>query len=200
MVEALNEGIRANVHLNPKAHARLLRIVRAWKASGPNLFEMYVPQSDNAQMDEMWKAWQCILVPTNSGRAHISLSPTGPNFDVVAYYFVRLILCPDWDLLGGPCKQCKRWYVKNTHRESEFCSRKCAGAAVKARKQEKRYNRKLQCAQRALKNFRSHGPRYRDLGWRDFVSQATGISKTWLTRAANDGILLPPQNGSARNP
>jgi hypothetical protein len=194
IVDALNHGSAHNPRLDVENHARLLRAIKAWKESGPDLFKMKIPEQDRFTLLDTEQFFEFRLVATHSGRAYISLTPTGKNYrDIVQFYFGRLILCPLWSRLGGPCPTCSLWYVKKTERNSQFCSRKCAGDAVKARSHQRIHDRKLNDAQRALKNYRTRGRRYRNLGWRDFVSQATGVSKTWLTRAANNGDLIPPR-------
>jgi hypothetical protein len=193
IANALNQGSSFDPRLDSVSHARLLRLVRAWKESGPNLLKMKVREDDNATFDRLWDAWRCRLAPTSSGRASVFLSPTGANSaDVVAVYFIRLILSPDCEKLGGPCPNCDKWFPKKTKRKSVFCSRACAGNATKANARAKKHNVKLDKAMRAIKNYKSRPSRFRDLNWKEYVSQAAPVSEKWLTRAITFGELVPP--------
>jgi hypothetical protein len=199
-VDALNLGERANPRLNPKAHARLLRLVRAWKDSGPDLFKM-TSQGTNEQVSYLWKAWECRLAPTHSGRAYLFLSPTGEHFrDVVAFYFIRLILCPDWAKLGSPCLNCGKWYVKKTKRTSEFCTARCAGNATKARERARRRKQKLASAKELLRNYSGRHARYREMDWKQWVVEGTDgkTSRKFLTMVVDTGELVPPKTSEAQ--
>src|SRR5882762_4014453 len=134
IVDVLNDGKKADPRLTARSHQKLLRLVRAWKKSGPDLLKMDVSREDDVSLDDIKGAYEWVLAPASDGRAYVSLSPTGKNFrDIVAVHFGRLILSPNCEKLGGPCPKCERYYVKQTLRPSAFCSRKCAGGAMQAR-------------------------------------------------------------------
>src|ERR1700727_1750179 len=80
VINALNFGSRANERLDSAAHSKLLRVVKAWKASGPDLGKMKVPLEDRVQLQDMEKAWRFHLANVGSGRACWFASPTGENF------------------------------------------------------------------------------------------------------------------------
>lgn len=195
IVDILNRGSEANERFDDKVHARLLRLVRAWKKSGPDLFKMQVVLEDNAQMHEMEKGWEWHLAPSHSGGACWASSPTGSNFrDFAAIQFVRLITNPEWDRLGGPCPKCDFWYVKKTRRQSTYCSRKCAGNATKTKQRRLQHSRDLDRVQKAIKNYRTRPARFKNLDWMEYVCRAEdGITKNWLTMEVNKGELRSPK-------
>ena len=155
-----------------------------WK-SGPDLFKM------KADLVEMQKAFEFFLVPTHTGRAYISLSPTGPNFrDIVAFYFVRLIVYA-WDRLGGPCPKCEKWFAIKGRRRNDrtFCSRRCAANIAKENERKRIYDDKIEEALQAMANYANRPARFKDLDWKDFVVR-------FLTLAVRKEDLTEPEGGS----
>lgn len=114
--------------------------------------------------------------------------------DTAAMNFVRFTLNSRQALLRKPCLNltCNRWYVSKTNRETDFCSRACAGSAVQARKRKREHDRKIKKAQAAIENYPSRPARFAEMDWKQFVSKATGISKKFLTVAVRNGELMPP--------
>jgi hypothetical protein len=101
--------------------------------------------------------------------------------------------------LGGPCTKCDRYYIKQTLRDSEFCSRKCASHATQTRINKELHEKKLDASRSAIKNYRSRPKKYAGMGWKQWVELATedefpqdAITAKFLTRAVNNGELRPP--------
>ncbi len=195
IVAALNKGRRFDTRFTSNTHAKLLRLVRAWLDSGPDLLKMKV-RDDDFDLSEQWKAWRTDIAPAGP-RAYISLSPTGENFrDVVAFYFVRLILNPQCERLGL-CPKCQAWFVRKTARASIYCSRRCAGNAAKTAERVRLHAEMLLHAEKAIRNYRTRPMRFRDLSWKQWVVQAEPrLSKDWITRAVTRGELVAPQEES----
>lgn len=214
-VDVLNHGTKANPRMTAANHQRLLRAVGAWKESVrawkesakawndasrdpskiPGPPRMLVPLEDRMTLGDVKGVFEWHLSPPNgSGRAYVSLSPTGENFrDVAAFYFGRLIMSSGCEKLGGPCLKCGLYYIKQSLRNSVFCSRKCAGGAVQSRIRKKEHIEKLSRAMRAIKNYRTRPSRFVDLGWKDWVAQAeSDITPKFLSRAVTQGELRPP--------
>jgi hypothetical protein len=204
-VALLNDGPKANAQMLTDAdHQRLLRLVRAWKESGSDLRKMKVAPADIpfgsrdllSAMQQLYE-WN---VTWDGVRLCIAGLRPGKNHDAALWYFVRLLLSSECEYLGGPCTKCGRYYVKQSLRKDrEFCSHKCASHATQSRINKKLHDEKLDAARSAIKNYRSRPKKYADMGWKEWVELATEdefpqepITPKFLTRAVNNGELLPP--------
>jgi hypothetical protein len=117
--------------------------------------------------------------------------------DTAAKNFVRFTLNSREALLRGPCRRltCKKWYVSKTNRETDFCSRACAGGAAHAAQREREHDRKIKKAQAAIENYLGRPARFAEMDWKQFVSKAERLSKKFLTVAVRDGELALPREG-----
>lgn len=104
------------------------------------------------------------------------------------------------DVLGNPlrydisvCDRCHRMYLNRSgHRNKRFCERRCtvldaSTRLVKKMRQAER-NKQLSLAQSFLANW---NPR-KNPDWRQWTSDQTKLTKTFLTRALNRGELKIP--------
>src|SRR5260370_41441838 len=108
--------------------------------------------------------------------------------------FARLTLNSGETLLREPCLTCDRWYVSKTNRKKrDFCSRACSGSAVQARKRKREHDRQRKKAQAAIENYPARPARYAEMDWKRWVTEATRVSKKFLTVAVRSGELLPPK-------
>jgi hypothetical protein len=109
-------------------------------------------------------------------------------------HFLRFLLNPFNERLGGPCANCGRYYVKKTNRQSSvYCSEKC-GHRVTSRKANKTKRDKEHSEQ--LKRVVQWIAKWREtrtnVPWKDWVSARTHVKRHWLTRAVNTGELVEP--------
>jgi hypothetical protein len=176
-------------------------LVRSWQASGPNLIKMF--QKD-PELEKRCMHGRTLLIPTKTGRAYLSWLPNPPNDQVFSQrdqaltHFMALIVNPEWELLGGPCPRCDRYFLKKAHRKRIYCSSKCGAAttAIETRRKKLRdlYEEKLRTAQEAIAAWtRSRTSQ----DWKAWVANKTGLSLNWLTHAVNQGKLLPGTRNSA---
>jgi hypothetical protein len=217
VVEALNEGKRANSLLNAKAHRRLTQLFKAWKDSGEktgraNWNRMKVPTTERYTnpFELLWhfaKGWDYVLVPTYHGQAYVSLRPLGGSrFDIVGFYFIRFALCSKAGYLGGPCAHCGRWYVKKTLRPSVFCTTRCAGNATKARERSKAHADQIEVLQQAVDRYQRKPLRWRERHqlrqWlkNNVVVRDYGISKKFITQSINSGEVNLATTQKRRKP
>jgi hypothetical protein len=87
------------------------------------------------------------------------------------------------------------YFLKKVKRQKIYCSRSCGSemtaiAAVRRRRQRE-YADKLRRAQKAISDWSKCNSR---LGWKDWVSNETGYTVKWITRATNNKHLQPPSD------
>jgi hypothetical protein len=200
--------------------ARLRQLVAAWHKSGPNLQRMIA--ADETLKLALERACRVVYRATPSGRADLELCIDPLTFEILVAatsasiptrsqernvqrqaalrveqeairLFVSLTLNPAWEKLGGPCARCGRYYVKRRVSQKVYCSRRCGNTATAivrtaAQRAEER-KKKLSVARKFIRQWR----RSSGVGWKEFVSDKTGLTFKWLTRAVNQGELRLPR-------
>ena len=167
---------------------RLRRMVRAWIGAGRVLGKTRLEREDRQRLQ---KFTQRIEVTTEPDGRLLVIDFYGR--DTAAMNFARLIRSSRQTLLREPCLTCDRWYVSKTNRETDFCSRACAGSAAQAAKRKREHNRKIKKARAAIENYPGRPARFAEMDWKQFVSKAEQLSKKFLTVAVRNGELLPPK-------
>jgi hypothetical protein len=179
-----------------EAQEDLRGLVKRWMDSGPNLRRMFRRDPDLARKAQLGRT-EFYAGP--SGRGYLEWSPSLPDAhpysrEVEALkHFMGLITNPLWELLGGPCRRCGNYFLKNTERKRIYCSRTCSSAetstlAITKRRQQDQAKKRLQ-AQRFIAKWdgrRSWSP------WKRWVAAEAGCTVQWLTRAVNNGTIRPP--------
>jgi hypothetical protein len=185
------------VRLPPlRSQKHLRRLVQTWMNSGPNLIEMFKREPE---LELLVRYGKTRFYPTHGGRGHLDWIPEIANTAQSSYTkqaiqdFMFLIANPLWELLGGPCARCGDYYLKKAKRRTIYCSRNCSSemtaiAAVKKRRQQEHAD-KVGRAQEAIEEWTK---RKRRLGWKAWVSNLTGYTVRWITRAVSKGHLKPP--------
>ena len=179
-----------------KKQRALRRLVEAWQASGPNLAKLF---AQNPELELRTKHGATLFYPTKAGRGHLDWAPSpvgvsrhSPEREALED-FMTLIANPRWELLGGPCARCGDYFVKHTKRQKVYCSRTCSSTATAIpaikRKRQEEQARKIRSAQQCIAEW---GKTKRRLGWKQWVSNETGFTIRWLSRAVNSGALRPP--------
>lgn len=188
--------------LNHEEVRRQLReLVEKWKTSGPNLRKLF---TENPRIEEETRQGLVLLHPTSTGRAYLQWmpTPTGPNAtlarDVALEHFMLLITNPDWELLGGPCRRCDRYYLKRRRgRQKGYCSKECRSAATASLSQQKRRDQQQDEMRAWAEKYLEAWLRTdRKQNWKEWVAGKAkvkhGITKNWLTHAINEGKLSEP--------
>lgn len=193
-----NGGLQIEPPNSAQTKQELLRLIQAWFASGPNAEQMW---EENPALRELSHMIRGILLPTKSGRA--LLTPVagpgrsgrypGTPFEAALRTFFLFLLNPYNESLGGPCKHCGKYYVKNTKRQKVYCSKRCgllqtSKSAIKKRRL-KFHRNQLATAKRSAKAWAKSKTRK---GWKEWVSNDAHVTKHWLTRAVNSGELNEP--------
>lgn len=182
---------------------KLRRLMVAWRemmdhsGNRQSIDEMNLNRRDRADLRRFPKGLQVTLEWDGSLRIHDSYSHP---FDPVMMHFVRFLYSRKQAFLGGPCagvmkgrkSACGLWFIKNDPKQ-EFCSKRCAANARKARQREKAHDRKVKKARQAIGNYAGRPQRFQAMDWRQYVNEATGISKRFLTMAVRDGELIEPE-------
>lgn len=175
----------------------LRRLVKKWLESGPNLRKML---DEEPELKIRTKDGRTTFWPTAKGRGHLDwvaypseTEPPTPD-DAALIDFMTLVTNPQWELLGGPCARCEDYYLKKVKRYSKYCSRKCSSkeTALRATKgrRAKEQEANIRLAQDCIDQWSKLKPRQ---AWKRWVSQTTGISVRWLTRAENKKKIKPPK-------
>lgn len=174
----------------------LRRLITLWMRSGPHLAKMFRKEPALGRRAQEGKV---SFYPAAGGRGYLEwlpiltdaeyLSPQDQAFEL----FMTLITNPQWELLGGPCRRCGDYYLKKTRRQKAYCSRTCSSTAtavsiMRQRRQQERA-KKIRNAQSDIGEWSKNKRR---LAWKDWVSNRTGYTVRWITRAVNNGELQPP--------
>ncbi|MGO9650232.1 MAG: hypothetical protein ACLPOO_19545 [Terriglobales bacterium] len=174
---------------------RLLHAHQEWRGAGSrNIAAIRLDPKDRHALERYTK------------RIHVSVLPNGTfsidyptPWNEALLQFTRLLNNHQFALLGGPCRNRKQhngqdfWFIRKTHRPSVFCSRHCAGDATKAAERQRAYNNKIEKAKLALRNYPKRPPRFKGLGWKEYLMEAEpSLSKKFLTMAVDSGHLVPP--------
>jgi hypothetical protein len=193
---------------------QLRSLVEKWLASGPNL-QVMLCREDLLEW-RLRESWKAQYRPQASGRAQLELVPGRPlsSTEMYRYYqgrpfkegkaafeaerdalllFAALTLNPYcWQL--GRCaravEKCGRYFVKERTGKTEkrYCSPKCHRFGTGEGKYAAGRQKKLSKAQNAIDRYYKL-KRRPALGWKEWVSQKTGITLNFLTHAVSK---LPP--------
>jgi hypothetical protein len=183
-------------HISPGRIA-LRKLVEEWMQSGPNT-ELMMQKNPS-----LWKNIEHITIalkPTKTGAVRID--PFGiprenqglTDFESLVYaFFLMLIMNPYWNRLGGPCARCDKYYIKKTKRQKVYCSKRCGplhtSVNCNRKRRQARHQKKVEKARKFISKWESVQSR-RD--WKKWVSEKTGITTNWLTRAVNTRELIEP--------
>jgi hypothetical protein len=120
----------------------LRRLVGAWMKSGPNLKKLF---SEDRDLQERTFDGSTQFISTDTGGGYFAWTPKpsgesgSSQEDQAVMLFMLLIANPEWELIGGPCDGCSKYYLRNTKRQKIYCSRNCgsgktARAAIAAKR------------------------------------------------------------------
>lgn len=214
------------MRLKDEEHAQLVRFVTAWNRAKRNPWKMRLPAEDAKRFSfpNLEKVWRLHLSPIGRtpeterlvrdleragkhvrddvGGVYWSISPTGKNFrDQAALYASILITNPlRGKLCDEPClrTRCGRWFIKRRALQKQ-CSGRCTGIVQntdrKAGLREKKHKEDLKRARNAAQKWETSTR----VEWKKFVSDETGLTFKWLTRAVNQGALRQPRTQPHRS-
>jgi hypothetical protein len=163
----------------------LRRMVRDWIDAGRGLGRIHLEpkERDRERLEKFTE------------RIRVTIDGSVFDFydrDTAAKNFTRLIRNSRQSLLREPCLNCGLWYVAKTEKKTDYCSHKCAGNAAHAAKRKREHDRKREKAQKAIGTYLDRPPRFAKMNWKQYVSEATGVSKKFLTVAVRNGELMEP--------
>ncbi|HEY1895844.1 MAG TPA: hypothetical protein VGG62_06215 [Terracidiphilus sp.] len=180
---------------------KLRRLIHAWKEmmkankGRQSIDKMNLSTEDRADLERFAKGIQAYFKPDGS-LAIVDYYPHPP--DEAAFQFTRFLLNSQQGRLGGPCpgirkrKECGRWFDKRDPKQ-EFHDHRCAATARQARKRQSDHDQKIKQVKQAIRNYLRRPARFRDMDWKSYVEEATGISKRFLTKAIQQGELSEPK-------
>jgi hypothetical protein len=211
IVDALNSETK------PLLRDQLRALIETWFASGPNLQEMMY--RDPLLAARLRRVWQAHYRPQASGRAHLELiaGPPLTGTEMYKHYrgkdltegktafeaqrdalllFAEFTLNPYCEQLGR-CKRsvekCGRYFrkTKTGKTENKYCSPECHGFGTGEANYASDREGKLERAQRAVERYSNlkHAPK---VGWKEWVSEAAGVTLNFLTHAVAKEDLRPP--------
>ncbi len=174
----------------------LRRLVQAWFRSGPNVQKLL---GANPMLDQEARKFRPHFIPTKGRTAALAYlvtpeySSTANPLEIALAHFLAFLLNPYNEKLGGPCKHCGKYYLKNTKRQNVYCSQRCGlkhssqKAIGESRKAERK--NKLDEAKLSMEKWITTKT---TKDWKVWVSGEALISKNWLTRAVKKGELVEP--------
>jgi hypothetical protein len=168
-------------------------LIQEFQASGPDLEILFAKHPELARRVAAQKIQ---LVFSRTCRAHLVWDHVPVDMrahkDMALLQFVRLLLNPRSEYLGGPCARCGMYYLKKTKRQKVYCSRRCGTRATSIssnRKTRMGVHRGLvQRAQDKMGEWEKQVPGEK---WKNWLSGEVDLSPKWLTRAVNKGELKP---------
>lgn len=176
----------------------LRRLVEAWRQSGPNVARLLREDPVLAKEANHLRAF---LIPTKESWGRITfmwdsetLGPGDP-LEVALGLFFSFLANPYNRDLCGPCRHCGRYFVRGTQRPRAYCSKNCglkhtSRIAVGMRRQRE-WDEKLKLTIASIERWR-RGRQSQD--WKSWVTANNPeITKNWLTRAVNAGLLEEPK-------
>ena len=176
--------------------SELRGFVSAWRRSGPNVCKLF---DANPLLSHSALDFRPHFIPTprNTARlayqAAVEYSEDISAREIAVELFLRFLLNPYNEKLGGPCKYCDEYFMKKTKRQTVYCSELCGQRFTSRKALED--SRKRETA-RKIKEAKQSIAEWLDKGlskdWKDWVSRRTLISKNWLTRAIKNDLIKEP--------
>lgn len=178
------------------AQKGLRQFVQAWLRSGPNVNKLF---DANPMLDQAARNFQPHFIPTKGGTAKLAYLapeylPDVAPLEIALGLFLPFLLNPYNRKLGGPCKNCGKYYLRETERnKSVYCSERCGhrltSSLANTARRDREHQRQLKLAEQWTQkwlNTKTTDP------WKKWVSGRSPIKKHWLTRAVNKGELVEP--------
>jgi hypothetical protein len=129
-------------------------------------------------------------------RAIPALPIEGDHHSFTVWMLSYLFANPLNEKLMGPCARCGNYFIKKRATQNVYCSRRCGNAATAVARNRERIeeerNDKLLRAKAALHEWRSATTQE---DWKHWIAKRTKIDPRFLTRAVNQGDLVPPKKG-----
>jgi hypothetical protein len=180
----------------------LRKLVKEWQDSGPNM-ELLIER--NPSLWEKIKRVTIELKSTSTGGVRVEpgaipQEKSLPRFDLLVHaFFLLLIMNPYWNRLGGPCARCDNYYVKKTNRQKVYCSKHCGLMETSINANRKRRSRlhieKVEKARIVIAKWETTRTKR---NWKTWVSEKTGFTINWLTRAVARGDLHEPTGSNIK--
>lgn len=179
----------------------LRRIVKAWQRYREKRFGLSRLFKANPSLrDDVSRYWRetrtALTGAEIGGGAAIALEsePGRTAYGEALRFFVLLVTNPLCADLAGPCKGCDKYFVRESAKNTDYCSSSCgsrttAMAATKKRRDDERNDKLARASRRA----REWTTMLTSLDWKQWVSRAEpDITPKFLTRAVNEGELKMP--------
>jgi hypothetical protein len=151
-------------------------------------------------LDRAARSFQPYSIPVKGGNLKLAFL-TAPEYlpgvaplEIALGLFLPFLLNPYNEKLGGPCKNCGSYYLKESKRKKHvYCSKRCghrltARLANKARR-EREHKKLLKLAKVWMERWRED---FSEVPWKEWVSGRTLIKKHWLTLAVRNGEIVEP--------
>jgi hypothetical protein len=175
----------------------LRRLVEAWWRSGPNVNKLFNAES---MLNHKAQEFRPHFIPTNSGIARLAYLtaaeylPHVRPVETAIQLFLLFLLNPYNEKLGGPCKNCGRYYLKRSKRKkSVYCTEACGHRETARMANEKRrmreHSQRLDLVRRLSIEWAG---KKTTATWKDWVARQPGITRNWVTRAERRGELSEP--------
>jgi hypothetical protein len=143
------------------------------------------------------------LKPTNTGAVRVNLAAMPreeglSRFEILVHaFFLLLIMNRYWNRLGEPCARWNNYYVKKTSRQKVYCSKHCGLMETSINANRIRRRRQHMEKVEKAREFISKWENTRNSrSWKVWVSEKTGFTTNWLTRAVTGGDLHEPTKGA----
>jgi hypothetical protein len=174
----------------------LRRLVREWFDSGPNVSKLL---NADPMVDQVAQIFRPYFIPTQCGTARLAYLkvqeyiPNVKPLEIALGLFLKFLINPYNEMLGGPCKKCDNYFIKKTKRQKVYCSKQCGhrntARLVNRKRRQREHLKLLKLAKQLISEWHQAKTR---MDWKKWVSRDPQITKNWLTRAVRKGELVEP--------
>jgi hypothetical protein len=204
LVEPSEQQLRTIVRaLNDKNEdtKELRRLIAKWDKLGRNLSKMLPTEKSLTEPGKSilvaaGTVGKLVLVPAGAGSGYSGKRAARAVFTTLVTHRLQ-------GRFGGPCQRpdCGRYFLsKKDSTKKIYCPGGLCGSGTtaRARMKEKRRDEHQEAVKRARQAARQWSARTRE-DWKEFVSEKTGLTLWWISRAARKGELRPPNKKGGKH-
>lgn len=171
--------------------------------SVPALLKMSLP-AGSPNLEEVRKNCRVNLHPVGAGVSRDFTYSPGRKWnawDLAWQQFLILLSSPAWERFGGPCPCCGKYFVRNSKKQTTYCSQRCSSRdtaikrtlAVLKERRDKKLATAREAAAKWKKLFEQGRTRKSCVEYVVAYDPSAEITTKFLTRAVNQGELRLPQ-------
>jgi transposase-like protein len=197
-VRILNEGVN-EIPISEETLAILRQRVQDWFDSGKNVTKLF---ASRPMLKEV--GFLTFARATSSSEVEVIHTPNTELNDPETFadaLFLNFLINPHHASLRSRCAYCDMYFINGTRREVvRYCTKECGKQFTSRLANQKRRERKYaENLKRVTGAIQKLSPRESGNSWKNAVSAKAGVSKRWITIAAQKKVISEPVNSSANS-